>query len=108
MENEKDNDTASVAPKEPEDIMTSASTREDASGTSIFEEGMGYEESEASAAETPSTKNVPASPARHTRARHAEEEQARAAQAPRVAPHQSGARVSRLSKAQGRKMQKVG
>ena len=111
LEKEEDNETTSLAPTEPEGDMQTVdeetahpSTHADASGFSLFEDGMGYEDSQPSSAAGTPSRNVP-SPARNTRAKRAEEEeQARAARSPRVSPRRPGARVSGLTRGQGKRM----
>ena len=76
----------------------------DSGSTSLFEPGMGYDDSAPpSVAQSPSVKN---SPALNTRAgaRRDEQEQARAAPAPRASPRRGGARVPGLSRGQGKSM----
>ena len=74
--------------------------------TSLFEPGMGYDDSAPpSTAQSPSVRN---SPALNTRAgaRRDEQEQTRAAQAPRASPRLGGARVPGLCRGQGKSRQK--
>lgn len=123
---EEDPETASLAPTVPEEeviamdeettfrqtgedaaaILPSPPTGVYASGcTSLFEAGLEYDDSAPpSGAPSPSVRK---SPALNTRAsaRRDEQEQPRAAPAPRASPRLGGARVSGLSKGQGKSKQ---
>ena len=130
---EEDPETASLAPTVPEEEVIAMDeetafrqTGEDAAAilkmdedpppsltgayasgcASLFEPGMGYDDSAPpSTAQSPSVRN---SPALNTRAgaRRDEQEQTRAAPAPRASPRLGGARVPGLCRGQGKSRQK--